>query len=271
MLLKARESGRNQGKRVGSRKVIVLCDHEGSTLTPGKAKSSLVLTPSWVKSQREFSHTLWVDLFLMHGEGLIPACSLGTLGEHPALEVAVGQQDMGQWSRAVCPHQPGEGQDSTWHLPHIWRSLTQRCHHCQDHLHWIHTSLYHCFAFYSPLILRCKLIYGPNYSLSDLWKFNLFPFQSSILKLQDLLSICQKVSLLLGASGQGGIVKPINKGNFVDLHFFSFSFLSMPLCVRLQLCYVFARKKAADWHCSPGKEVGNKGGKGLKTKIVFVP
>lgn len=73
--------------------------------------------------------------------------------------------------------------------------------------------------------------------------------------------------MLLGVSGQGAIVKPINEGNFVDMHFF----LSMPLCVRLQLCYVFARKTATDWHCSPGKELGNKGGKGLERKIILVP
>lgn len=157
----------------------------------------------------------------MHGEGLIPACSLGTLVEDPALEVPAGQQDVGQWGRAVCPHQPGEGQDSTWHLPHIGCSLTQHCHRCQDHLGWVCTSLYHCFACLSPLILRCKLIYGPNHSLSDLWEFNLFPFQSNILKLQGLLSMCQKVTLLLGSSGQRAFVKPINEGNFVDLQFFS--------------------------------------------------
>lgn len=69
--------------------------------------------------------------------------------------------------------------------------------------------------------------------------------------------------MLLDSSRQGAIVKPINEGNFVDSHFL----LSMPLCVRLQLCYVFARKKAADWHCSSGKELGNKGGKGLKNYI----
>lgn len=68
-------------------------------------------------------------------------------------------------------------------------------------------------------------------------------------------------------AGQGAIVKPINEGNFVDLYFF----LTMPLCVRLQLCYVFARKTATDWHCNPGKELGNKGGKGLKRKIILVP
>lgn len=68
--------------------------------------------------------------------------------------------------------------------------------------------------------------------------------------------------MLLGVSGQGAIVKPINEGNFVDLHFF----LSMPLCVRLQLCYVFARKTATDWHCSPGKELGIRVGRDLKEK-----
>lgn len=53
---------------------------------------------------------VWV---LMHREELIPARSLGTLMEHPALEEPFGQQGVGQWGRAVSPHQPGERQDST--------------------------------------------------------------------------------------------------------------------------------------------------------------
>lgn len=57
MLLKRRESRRNPGKRVESRKVIV-------PLWPlwhwgGLSKSSLV---PMAESQREFGHTLWVDL-----------------------------------------------------------------------------------------------------------------------------------------------------------------------------------------------------------------
>lgn len=147
----AEGEGKQEESREKSRKQesdwLFICDPEGSILTLGRAKSSLVLMPSWLQSQREFSHSPWSEL-VSNPWGR--ACSHGTSVAFPALAVPVGQQGVGHWDRAVCPQQPGQGQHSTWHLPHIGCSVSQRCCHCQDNLHQICTLLCHCFAFFWP-------------------------------------------------------------------------------------------------------------------------
>lgn len=185
------------------------------------SKSSLVLMPPWLKSQREFSHTLRVCL-VFHVWRRAHSCLFsGGFGGTPcpgSTSWAAGYGTVGQG--CVSPSARGGAEQhmaSPSHLVFFNSALSSL-----PTSFTLDTDLtVSLLCFFSPLILRCKLIYRPNHSLSDLWKFNLFSFQSSILNLQGLLSICQKVSLLLGSSRHRAIVRPINEGNFVDLHFFS--------------------------------------------------